>query len=45
VKFLVDAQLPLRLVRFLNARGHDVLHTWALPDGNRSKDRSIAERR
>jgi predicted nuclease of predicted toxin-antitoxin system len=43
VKFLVDAQLPLRLVAFLTERGHDAIHTSTMPDGNRSKDRAIAE--
>lgn len=44
MKFLVDAQLPMRLVAFLSDHGHDVLHTSELPEGNRSKDRAIAER-
>jgi len=43
VKFLIDAQLPLRLAEFLNRTGHDALHTIELPDGNRSTDRQIAE--
>lgn len=42
MKFLVDAQLPLSLVAFLNERGHDAIHTSSLPEGNRSKDRAIA---
>jgi predicted nuclease of predicted toxin-antitoxin system len=43
VKFLVDAQLPPRLVRALAAAGHDAVHTVDLPEGNRSKDRAVAE--
>jgi predicted nuclease of predicted toxin-antitoxin system len=43
VKFLVDAQLPVRLARFLRQAGHDVVHTSELPDGNRTPDRQIAE--
>jgi len=43
VKFLVDAQLPVRLVRQLSAAGHDVIHTSELPDGNRTTDAQIAE--
>lgn len=43
MRFLVDAQLPLRLVAFLNEHGHDAIHTSTLPEGNRSKDRAIAE--
>ncbi len=27
MKFLVDAQLPVRLARFLQAAGHDTIHT------------------
>ncbi len=42
MKFLVDAQLPVRLARFLISAGHDVLHTTDLPDGNRTTDGRIA---
>lgn len=43
MKFLVDAQLPPRLVRALAAAGHDAVHTLDLPEGNRSTDRAVAE--
>lgn len=43
MKFLVDAQLPARLARFLNEAGHDALHTSRLPDGNRTSDVRVAE--
>lgn len=43
MKFLVDAQLPGRLARFLSSAGHDAVHTAALTDGNRTADRRIAE--
>jgi predicted nuclease of predicted toxin-antitoxin system len=43
VKFLVDAQLPPRLARALVEAGHDAVHTVDLPEGNRSKDRAVAE--
>ncbi|MGH3570180.1 MAG: DUF5615 family PIN-like protein [Pseudonocardia sp.] len=43
MKFLVDAQLPARLARFLNDAGHDTIHTSKLPDGNRTTDLRIAE--
>ncbi len=43
MKFLVDAQLPARLARFLSSAGHDVLHTTELPGGNRTTDGRIAE--
>jgi len=35
MKFLVDAQLPRRLARWLQASGHDAIHTRDLPEGNR----------
>lgn len=31
MKFLVDAQLPVRLARFLQKNGYDTLHTRDLP--------------
>lgn len=43
MRFLVDAQLPARLSRFLNESGHDAVHTSDLPDGNRSTDIWIAQ--
>jgi len=44
VKFLVDAQLPVRFARWLNQRNHDALHTSQLPDGNRTHDSEITAR-
>lgn len=49
-RFLVDAQLPRRLARMMQAAGLDAVHTLDLPEGNRSKDgeintRSLAEQR
>lgn len=41
MKFLVDAQLPRRLARWLQASGHDTVHTRDLPDGNRTVDEII----
>lgn len=43
MRFLVDAQLPARLAKFLTKAGHDALHTSALPEGNRATDARIAE--
>jgi predicted nuclease of predicted toxin-antitoxin system len=43
MRFIVDAQLPKRLARWLAAHGHDVLHTLDLPDGNRTQDAVIAD--
>lgn len=42
MKFVVDAQLPVRLARALEAAGHDAVHSSQLPDGNRSTDRQIS---
>jgi predicted nuclease of predicted toxin-antitoxin system len=42
VKFLIDAQLPLRLSNHLAGTGHDSIHTSALPEGNRTNDRQLA---
>lgn len=41
MKFLVDAQLPLRLARYLREAGHDVVHTRELPDQNATPDSVI----
>ena len=41
MRFLVDAHLPRRIARRLQAAGHDVLHTPDLPDGNRTTDAEI----
>lgn len=43
MKFLLDAQLPIRLAAFLNSRGHDALHTSETPGGNKTTDREIAD--
>jgi len=50
MKFLVDAQVPRRLVLRFRESGHDAVHTLDLPDGNRTSDAqvnaiSIAEQR
>jgi predicted nuclease of predicted toxin-antitoxin system len=41
VKFLVDAQLPRRLARLLQAAGHDARHTLDLPLQNRTPDNDV----
>jgi predicted nuclease of predicted toxin-antitoxin system len=41
MKFLVDAQLPRRLARILQASGHDALHTLDLPLQNRTPDSNV----
>jgi predicted nuclease of predicted toxin-antitoxin system len=43
MKFLVDAQLPYRLARFIRAKGHDVVHTDDLPNKERTSDTEIRE--
>jgi predicted nuclease of predicted toxin-antitoxin system len=40
-KFLVDAQLPRRLARFMQAKDLDVVHTLDLPEANKTKDGMI----
>ena len=41
MKFLVDAQLPKRLVRYLQSKGYDAIHTQDLPQGNATSDTDI----
>lgn len=44
MKFLVDAQLPPRLARFLAGAGHDTIHTMNSVEGNRTSDVAVAQR-
>ena len=41
MNFLIDAQLPRRLARWLKFEGHDAIHTLDLPAGNRTEDAQI----
>lgn len=41
MKFLVDAQLPVRLARFLQAADYDAIHTKDLPQQNATSDTEI----
>ena len=43
MQFLVDAHLPMRLVYWLQARGHDVVHTRELPRKNKTNDMDIIQ--
>lgn len=43
MKFLIDAQLPRRLVYRLRDASHDALHTLDLPLRNRTEDAEINE--
>jgi predicted nuclease of predicted toxin-antitoxin system len=42
MRFLVDAQLPLRLKDWLEVNGFDAIHTSGLPKKNRTPDIEIA---
>ncbi|MCS5699683.1 DUF5615 family PIN-like protein [Cyanobium sp. FGCU-52] len=42
MKILLDAQRPRSLVKQLEPMGCDVLHTFDLPEGNRSSDLTIS---
>ena len=41
MKFLLDAQLPLRLAYQLRAAGFETTHTLDLPQGNRTTDQAL----
>lgn len=41
MKLLIDAQLPLRLVKRIRGAGFDAIHTLDLPLGNRTPDTEI----
>jgi len=41
MKFIVDAQLPLKLSQLLKWRGFDSIHTLDLPSKNKTKDSEI----
>ena len=41
MKWLIDAQLPLRFAEWIRDQGDDVVHSSELPKGNRTSDREI----
>lgn len=43
MKFLIDANLPIRLARWLESQGHDAQHVAELPDGYETIDRLVWE--
>jgi predicted nuclease of predicted toxin-antitoxin system len=43
MRFLIDAQLPRRMVGWLATAGCDAVHTLDLPDGNRTTDQQVIE--
>ena len=43
MKFIVDAQLPARLAKWLQTQGFDAIHPLDLPDKNLTSDVHIIE--
>ena len=43
MRFLVDAQMPRRMVAWITAAGGDAVHTLDLPDANRTSDAQIID--
>jgi predicted nuclease of predicted toxin-antitoxin system len=43
MNFLIDANLPRRLVNLFRKRGHYAVHTLDLPDGNNTNDLAILQ--
>ena len=43
MNFLIDANLPRRLVRVFQERGHEAVHTLDLPDGNVTADITLLD--
>lgn len=41
MKFIVDTQLPPKLARYLQSKGHDCIHTTHFDDGRLLKDTEI----
>lgn len=41
MKYIVDAQLPRKLVKWMNAEGYNAIHTLDLPDKNATSDSEI----
>jgi predicted nuclease of predicted toxin-antitoxin system len=41
MKFIIDAQLPLRLAKLIQNAGHDAIHTLDLPQRNNTPDSNI----
>jgi predicted nuclease of predicted toxin-antitoxin system len=44
MRYIVDAQLPRQLARWLRERGDDVVHTLDLPARNQTPDSAINTR-
>lgn len=43
MKFLIDANLPRHLGDIFKERGHDVIHTLDLPEGNATPDLAVLQ--
>jgi predicted nuclease of predicted toxin-antitoxin system len=43
MNFLVDANLPRRIIRIFQERGHNAVHTLELPEGNATPDAAILD--
>lgn len=43
MKFLIDANLPRRLVRIFQEHGHVAVHTLDLPEGNATADTALLD--
>ena len=41
MKFLIDAQLPVKLAQLLRQKGYDAVHTKELPQRNQTSDQEI----
>jgi len=41
MNFLIDANLPRRLVALFTERGHTAIHTLDLPEGNSTVDLEV----
>lgn len=43
MNFLIDANLPRRIVRIFQERGHNAVHTLDLPEGNATADVALLD--
>lgn len=43
MNFLIDANLPRRLVNIFRERGHSAVHTLDLPEGNATADTALLD--
>ena len=41
MNFLIDANLPRRVVSFFRERGHEAIHTFELSEGNATTDTTL----